>query len=70
MFDKPVKEEDNGGVVVGGGCGVGRVRKVHRGGGLIEGDFIDTLLNINIVWPFVNLIDVFASLLNCMCVSN
>ena len=65
VFDKPGKEEDmeDKGVVVGvGGCGGGRRRKLHREGGLREGYGRDNLLNINIVWPFVKLIDVFAYL--------
>ena len=56
-------------MVGGGGCGRGRVRKGHRGGGIREGDVSDILLNINISWPFVKLIEMFTSLLNFTFVS-
>ena len=65
VFDKPGKEEDMEDkvvVVVVGGCGGGFRRKLHREVGLREGYGRDNLLNINIVWPFVKLIDVFAFL--------
>ena len=68
VFDKPVKEEDKGGVVGRGGCEEVRVRKVYRKGGLIEGDGRYALLKINIVWTFVKLIGEFDSLLNSTCV--
>ena len=57
-------------VVGGGGCGGGRGRKGHRGGGLREIDGRDALLKINILWNFVKFIDVFVSLLNYMNVLN
>ena len=60
--------EDKVVVVGGGGCGVGCGIKRHRGGGLREGDGRDYLLKINIAWSFVKLVEVFASLLNYMCV--
>ena len=44
--------------------------KQHTGRGLREGDDRDALLDISIVCPFVNLITVFASLLNYMRVFN
>ena len=52
------------------GCGVGLVRKQHIEGVQRDGENIYDLLNINIIWPFVKLIGVFASLINYMNVLN
>ena len=38
--------------------------------GKIEGDYIYALLNINVVYPYVKLVDVFASLIKYLRVLN
>lgn len=67
---KEEEKEDKCIVVGGGGSGGVRVRKLHRGGGQLEGDGRYALLNINILWPFVNFIGMFTSLLNSTRVLN
>ena len=57
--------------VVGEGCsGGGLWIKGHWVGGLREGDFRYTLFNINIVWLFVQLVDMSPPLLNSTRVLN